>query len=169
MTSLVKQLETAVIAAMKLAVGDSAQVLGFRQSVAEGFVKAQNSDGRPEVIVAVNPATSDNYSSPIIGFDVAVSVRLEWCDDPTITAFDEVAALVERQLIVWNCRTNIEAMSAALSTANFRCGGFRLGGGNDTVEAEARPFIATNMNFSVKGVYIEDDETETNTNQNQEA
>lgn len=160
MISLVKQLETAVVSALAPVVGNAARVTGFRASVAEGFVKSQASDGRPEVIVAVTPANSDNYASPVLEFSVAASVRLEWCDDPTLGTFDEIAALVERKLIEWNSRANIEAMSEALSTANFRCDGFRLGGGNDSVVTEQRPYIATIQNFSVKGVY-RDAEAET--------
>jgi hypothetical protein len=163
MISLVKQIEAAVIAAMETVVGDAAKVTGFRASVAQGLVKSQESDGRPEVIVAVAPASSDNYASLVVNFDVAISVRLKWRDDPTIEKFDEIAALVERQLIRWNSRANIEVMSAALSTANFRCDGFRLGGGNDSVEADTRPYIANTQNFTVKGVFVDDDDTDDNT------
>lgn len=167
MTSLVRQLEAKVVAAMETVVDGAAKVTGFRASVAQGLVKSQESDGRPEVIVAVNPATSDSYASPVIGFDVAVSVRLEWADDPTITAFDEIAALVERKFIEWNLRENYAAMTEALTCDNFRCDGFRLGGGSDGVDADPRPAIFTTMNFTVKGVFI-DDLAET-TNENQEA
>lgn len=167
MISLVKQLEAKVIAAMKTVVVDAAKVTGFRESVAQGLVKSQESDGRPEVLVAVTPATSENYASVVINFDVAISVRLEWCDDPTISEFDEVAALVERQLIRWNSRANIEDTREALSTDNFRCDGFRLGGGNDGVDAATRPYISTTQNFTVKGVFV-DDPAETTT-ENQEA
>lgn len=156
MTSIVKQLEAAIIAAMEAAVDGAARVSGFRQSVAEGFVKSSDGDGRPEVLVAVSPASSPNYASPVVEFEVNVSVRLEWSDDPTIQSFDEIAALVEYQLHRWNRRENIAAMSSALTTDNFRADGFRLGGGSDTVDAPSdRATISTVFNFAVMGVFTE--------------
>lgn len=156
MTSLVRQLEVAVIAAMKTATDGAALVRGLRESAIAGTVKTSTGDGRPEIDVAVTPATSDSYASPVVEFSVAVSVRLDWSDDPTISAFDEVAAAVERILHRWNMRENIEAMSAALSTENFRCDGFRLDGGQDSADVEAEmSAISTVFNFAVKGVFTE--------------
>ena len=156
MTSIVKQLETALIAAMRTATDGSAQITGFRQSVAEGRVKTSDSDGRPEVLVTVSPAVSQNYASPVVEFDVNIAVRLEWSDDPTIQSFDEIAALVEFQLHRWNVRENIAAMSAALTTENFRADGFKLGGGTDSADvAGDRATISTVFNFAVMGVFTE--------------
>lgn len=156
MTSLVRQIEAAVIAAMKTATDGAALIRGFREAAIAGIVKTSDGDGRVEVDVAVTPATSDSYASPVIEFAVAVSVSLDWSDDPTISAFDEVAAAVERILHRWNMRENIEAMSAALSTANFRCDGFRLDGGEDSADIETGLYtISTVFNFAVKGVFTE--------------
>ena len=157
MTSIVKQLEAAVIAAMEDATDGAALVRGFRESAMAGIVKTSDGDGRPEIDVAVTPATSDNYASPVIEFAVSVSVRLDWSDDPTISAFDEVAAAVERVLQRWNRRENIEAMSAALSTENFLdFDGFRLDGGQDSADISGEtPLIATVFNFAAKGIFSE--------------
>lgn len=156
MTSLVRQLEAAVIAATESATDGTALVRGLRESAIAGTVKTSTGDGRPEIDVAVTPATSDSYASPVIEFSVAVSVRLYWSDDPTITEFDEVAAAVERMLQRWNIRENIEQMSAALSTENFRCDGFRLDGGQDSADVgEESSAISTVLNFAVKGVFTE--------------
>lgn len=154
MTSTVRQIEAAIIAVLKSALGDAAMVVGYRESVAQGEVKSSDGDGRPEVLVAVSPATSDNYASPVVSYDVAASVRLEWADDPTIAAFDETAAVVEFTLQRFNVRENLAAMSAALTTDNFRCDGFRLNGGADSIEAgDGRNVISTTFNFAVKGVF----------------
>lgn len=156
MTSLVRQLEAAVIAAIASATDGAALVRGFRESAIAGTVKTSTGDGRPEIDVAVTPATSDSYASPVIEFSVAVSVRLDWSDDPTITEFDEVAAAVERMLQRWNVRENIEQMSAALSTENFRCDGFRLDGGQDSADIGGDiPAISTTFNFAAKGIFTE--------------
>lgn len=164
MISLVKQLETAVIAAMKSVVGDAAKVTGVRMSVADGSVKLELSEGLPEVIVAVSPASSQSYASPVLEFPVAVSVRVEWSEDPTIAKFDEVAALIERKFMEWNLRENIEDMGAALTTENFRADGFTLAGGTDTVEpGNGRPTISTTMSFNVKGVFMAEAPTNQNT------
>ena len=156
MTSLVRQLEAAVIAAMKTATDGAALVRGFREIAIAGTVKSSDGDGRAGVDVAVTPATSDGYASPVIEFAVAVSIRLDWSDDPTISAFDEAAAAIERILHRWNMRENIEAMSAALSTENFRCDGFRLDGGQDSADVGGKvSAISTVFNFAVKGVFTE--------------
>ncbi len=172
MTSIVKQLEAAIVAALNAALdpdgaGNSVgRVSGFRQSVAEGLVKTSDGDGRPEVLVAVSPATSQSYGSHVVEFDVSVSVRLDWADDPTIAAFDEAAALVERQFMRWNAQGGIADMSAALSTENFRADGFKLAGGTDSAEVSGdRSSVSTTFGFAVMGVY---QETETpNTHENQ--
>lgn len=157
MASIVRQIEASVIAAMESVVGDAAKVSGLREAVAEGLVKFADSDGRPMVIVNVAPAASAGYSSPIIEFDVDVAVRLEFIDDPTISTFDEVAALVERKCLEWNDGDNMDAMTAALSTDNFRCDGFKLGGGFDTVPRnDERPYIQTTQKFTVKGGFLPD-------------
>lgn len=161
MTSLVKQLEAAVVAAVKTATDGAALVRGFRESVAEGYVKISTGDGRPEVLVSVTPATSENYASPVLEFSVSAQVRLEWSDDPTIADFDEVAATVERVFMRWNLNGNIEAMSAALTTENFRADGFRLDAGQDTVAlGDKTSVISTTMNFAVKGIFTETQTTE---------
>lgn len=161
MTSLVKQLESAVVAAVKTATDGAALVRGFRESVAEGFVKVSTGDGRPEVMVTVTPANAESYASPIIEFSVSVAVRLEWSDDPTIASFDEVAAIVERVFLRWNDNANIEQMSAALTTENFRAAGFRLDAGQDSVEiGDKWSVISTTNNFAVKGIFTETTTTE---------
>lgn len=160
MTSLVKQIEAAVVAALKTATDGSAVVRGFRESVAQGLVKVSTGDGRPEVFVAVTPATSENYASPVLEFSVSVQVRLDWSDDPTIADFDEVAAVVERVFMRWNLNGNIEAMSAALTTENFRADGFRLDAGQDSVEVGDESTISTTSNFTVKGIFTETQTTE---------
>lgn len=160
MTSLVKQLEAAVVAALKTATDGAALVRGFRESVAEGFVKVSTGDGRPEVMVTVTPANADSYASPIIEFSVSVAVRLEWGDDPTIASFDEVAAIVERVFLRWNDNANIEQMSAALTTENFRAAGFRLDAGQDSAEIGDVSVISTTNNFAVKGIFTETTTTE---------
>lgn len=163
MTSTVKQLEAAIIAAMETAADGAAKVSGFRQSVANGLVKTSDGDGRPEILVAVQSPTSQSYGSPVIEFEASVSVRLEWSDDPTIAKFDEIAAVVERMLHRWNANGHIEQMSAALTTENFRADGFKLAGGGDNIDASGEnPTISTVQNFAVMGVYKE---TETQTTQ----
>lgn len=158
MTSVVRQVEAAFETALNVALFGAAKVTGFRAYVEHGLVKSSDGDGRPEVLVAVTPAASENYASPVISFDVALTVRLEWSDDPTIRAFDETAAVVERMIMRWNCRANIEEMSAALTTDNFRCDGFRLGGGSDNISGDgSRSSISTVFNMTVKGVFIDDE------------
>ncbi len=160
MTSLVKQLEAAVVAALKTATDGAALVRGFRESVAEGLVKVSTGDGRPEVMVSVTPATAESYASPVLEFSVSVAVRLEWGDDPTIASFDEVAAIVERVFLRWNDNANIEQMSAALTTENFRAAGFRLDAGQDSAEIGDVSVISTTSNFAVKGIFTETTTTE---------
>lgn len=165
MASVVRQLEAAVMSALGAELGDAAKVIGERAYTQQGSVKTSDGDGRPEVIVAVAPAVADNYASPVISFDVAVAVRLEWADDPTIKAFDDTAEIVERLLMRYNDNANIATMSEALTTDNFRCDGLRLGGGQDNIDASGqRPAITTTFNFTVKGVYIETQTDTTNTN-----
>ena len=160
MTSLVKQLEAAVVAALKTATDGAALVRGFRESVAEGFVKVSTGDGRPEVMVTVTPANAESYASPIIEFSVSVRVQLEWSSDPTIASFDEVAAIVERVFLRWNDNANIEQMSTALTTENFRAAGFRLDAGQDSAEIGDVSVISTTSNFAVKGIFTETTTTE---------
>ena len=156
MASVVRQLEAAIATALETALDGSAKVMGIRAAVASGLVKTTDGDGRPEVYVAVSPASADSYASPVLTFAVAVSVRLEWEDDPTIAAFDETAAKIEALLIGWNSRANTDALATALTTDNFRCDGFRLGGGNDSVELGGNtPSISTVFNFELKGIYLE--------------
>lgn len=160
MASVVKQIEAAIIAAMETAVDGAAKVSGFRQSVAEGLVKTSDGDGRPEVLVAVQPAAADSYASPVIEFEAGVRVILDWSDDPTIAVFDQIAEVVERLLMRWNLNGNIETMSAALSTDNFRAAGFTLRGGTDNIDDGDNPSISTDFYFAVKGVYQETETTQ---------
>lgn len=173
MASIVRQLETAIMAALESALTPTAQaapvalVTGFRESVASGTVKTSDGDGRPEVAVQVSPATADGYAMPIVEFDVSITVRLDWSDDPTIAAFDEVAAVVETLLHRWNLIENEEDMVSALSTENFRCDGLGLRGGADSVTISGGngvSAIMTVFNFAVKGIYREaETPTETTT------
>lgn len=154
MTSVVKQIETAIVAALEAELELAAKVTGFRSSVLAGMVKTEGDVGLPEVFVKVSNASGDNYGSPVLEFDVALSVRLELADDPTIESFDEVAAKVEALLIRWNNRGDMDPLSTAVSTDNFRCDGCRLSGGADAFFGEgARPFVSTTFNFAVVGVY----------------
>ena len=159
MTSLVRQLEAAVIAAIETATDGLALVRGFREKALAGEVKTSDGDGRPQIVVRISPPTAASYASPVLEFAASVFVSLAWADDPTIAAFDEVAARVERLLVRFNANGNIEAMSAALSTSNFRANGFRLDDGVDSAIIEnAANTITTTMNFAVKGVFKETEE-----------
>lgn len=162
MASIVKQIEAATIAALSSALDGAARVTGFRQSVAEGFVKTSDGDGRPEVIVSVSSATSQSYGSPILEYGVTVQVRLEWSDDPTLAKFDETAAAVEALFMRWNLREGRDDMAAALTTDNFRADGFKLsdGGGDSADVSGDRPAISTSQGFSVMGVYQTPEETQ---------
>ena len=176
MASIVRQLEAAIMTALESALTPTDQaapvalVMGFRKSVASGTVKTSDGDGRPEVVVQVSPATSDGYAMPIVEIDASITVRLNWTDDPTIAAFDEVAAVVETLLHRWNLVENDNEMSAALSTDNFRCDGLGLRGGTDSVtfpSGNGASAIMTVFNFAVKGIYREaETPTETTTTEN---
>lgn len=161
MTSVVKQIETAIVAALETELELAAKVTGFRASVASGNVKTEDGDGRPEVFVKVSNPSGDNYGAPALEFDVALTVRLEWSDDPTISTFDEVAAKVEALLIRWNNRGDMDPLSTAVSTENFRCDGCKLSGGPDAFDgAGSMPAITTTFNFAVVGVYQETPQNE---------
>lgn len=155
MASIVRQIESAVIAALDTELDGAARVQGFRESVAEGLVKTSDGDGRPEVLVSVNPPTAETYGVNKLEFDVNVQVRLEWADDPTIAAFDEIAAIVEDLLMRWNLNANIATVVAALSTDNFRCCGLRMNGGSDSASIGERSYISSTFSFAVKGMYTE--------------
>lgn len=161
MTSVVKQIETAIVAALEAELELAARVTGFRSSVLAGMVKTEGNVGLPEVFVKVSNASGDNYGSPVLEFDVQLNVKLEWGDDPTIATFDEVAAKVEALLIRWNNRGDMDPLSTAVSTENFRCDGCKLSGGPDAFYGDgSRPIIATTFNFAVVGVYQTTNETE---------
>lgn len=157
MISLVRQIESAVMSALTNALGDAALVTGFRESTIPGTVKTSDGDGRPEVLVQVQPATTESYGVQILEFQVTAIIQLRWSDDPTIAAFDEVSAIVERVLMDFNQNENLDEMTAALTTANFRCDGFALRGGSDSISLQSVPAtISMTFNFALKGAYIPD-------------
>lgn len=154
MTSIVRQLEAAIMSALEDALDGAALVTGFRQSVADGTVKTADGDGRPEVRVSVQPAASASYASPVLEFSVSAAVSVQWSDDPAIATFDEACAAVESLLMRWNLMEGRIEMKEALATENFRCDGFRLAGGTDAFYDGTVKSVSTTFNFAVKGVFI---------------
>lgn len=155
MKSLVRQIEEAVIAILKDDLEEKAKVSGFRESVETGLVKQDSGDGRPEVLVAVTPGVSDSYGSDILTFEVALSIRCDFEDDPTIAVFDEVAAIVERRLMIFNSQSARADVAKRLTSENFDCAGLTLRGGQDTalISMDQSSTVTTVMNFAVRGVF----------------
>ena len=161
MASVTLQLETAIVAALRTALtpagaaASTARVIGFRELAAPHTVKSSDGDGRPDLRVAVNPPSASNFGACPVEFDVALTLFHEYADDPTLAAFDAVAETVENWLQQLNISRNWDAMSSALSTANFSAEGFSLRGGQQAADLGSTPQAITAVyNFAVAGLFI---------------
>jgi len=152
MSTVCAQLESKILDVLRLALGDAATVVGFREAARAGTLKVVTG-GKPEVRVTVSPGQAEGYSSPIMEFPCRVQVNLDLEDDPTQAAFDAVSAYVEAIVEAWNMNRNRDAMSAALTTDDFRVNGFRADSGTDALDlSRENPRISTTYAFAVKGV-----------------
>ena len=152
MNTVCFQIEARILRVLRRMLGGTAEVVGFRESAAEGTVKAVYG-GRPEVRVTVSPGQAESYSSPLMEYAAKVSVNLDLEDDATQAAFDDVSAVVEEIVEGWNMNENREEMSDALSCERFRVNGFRADGGQDAIDlSRENPRISTTYAFAVRGV-----------------
>lgn len=146
------EIEAKVLAALRGRLDGLAGVVGFRESVEAGTLKASEG-GAPEVRVTVSPGAAAEYGSPVVEHDVRVCVSVGLEDDDTQAGFDAACEAVETLVLEWNLDRNWEAMASELTTARFRADGFRAGGGSEAIDlSKDNPRLSAVYQFSVMGV-----------------
>lgn len=155
--SLRKAIEAKIMAAVQALVGESASVVGFLQSSADGTIK-ESFGGRPEIRVTVAPAQAEGYASKVVEYSCKIAVNLDLEDDPTQSTFDEVGGIVENLVLDWNETSNLADTKTAIEPEGFNIVGFRADGGQDTLDlTRESPRISTVYAFAIKGIITQEE------------